>query len=138
MGLRDSEKVTNEVTQIVFQSAMEIKGGTPFDTLWLAQYAAEALKHFDENDECSIVIKSSKKDGLQIAVSGCIVHGLTLINIAAIHAQVKLEQNFKDKYNEQQLMMLKGMIARIALICSRETEIIPLDRPTGGNDHNAH
>lgn len=99
---QDNPKAMEAVGQALKNIAKTVYNDAPLSTVWMIPFAQELMKHMDENDECSVVIRVSKEHGLQMSYSGCTYHAALLAALMQVRqsklcSQIHHGNNFPIK-----------------------------------------
>jgi hypothetical protein len=86
------------------------------ESMPLAVLAAEACRHIDNQDECSVTVRSSKEHGIQFFYSGCEVHAAMLSMLMSVHQQGVLDRHQLAGVQGKISLEAKILLMRIAQV----------------------
>lgn len=117
---RDNEGNSKLVMKALSESEARIG---VIGTLPLAVLAAEACRHFDDSDDCSVSVRSSKEHGIQFFYSGCEVHAMMLASLMNVHMQKIVDAKQFAGLDHRTDLEAKLLLIRIAQVVDGNTDL---------------
>ena len=117
---RDNEKNQQLVMKALQEAGSRI---SLIETLPLTLLAGEATKHIDNQDECSVTVRSSKEHGIQFFYTGCEVHAMLLASLLSVHQQKVVDKKQFAGLENKTCLEAKILLIRLAQIVDGDIDL---------------